>query len=56
MEVKRREVGYFGERLKIQVLIEMLIDIRGDAMHAIEIYIAASERIHGAWNRGNVQP
>ena len=36
---------YFGERLEIQILIQVLIDMLNDSMHAIDIDIAALGRI-----------
>ncbi len=42
MEVKRREVRNLGEGLQIQELIEMLIDVLRDTVHAIDVHIAAS--------------
>jgi hypothetical protein len=46
VEVKRRKVRDFRQALKVQVLIQMLIDVLGYPMHAIDIHIAALERAH----------
>ena len=43
--MERREVRDFGERLEVQVLIQMLIDVFSDSMHAIDIDIAALGRV-----------
>ena len=44
MKMERRKVRDFGERLEVQVLIQMLIDVFSDSMHAIDIDIAALGR------------
>src|SRR5258707_8969073 len=46
MEMKRREVRNLGERLQIQELIQMLIDVLRDTVHAIDVQMAASGSIH----------
>jgi len=46
MEVKRRKVRNFRQGLKIQVLIEILIDVLYHPVHAVHIHIAAFERAH----------
>jgi hypothetical protein len=46
MEVKRREMRHLGERLQFQELIQMLIDVLRDAVHAIDVHIAASWGVH----------
>jgi hypothetical protein len=46
MEVKRRKMGDLRQALKVQVLIEMLIDVLDYPMHAVDIYITAVERAH----------
>jgi hypothetical protein len=43
---ERREVGNLSERFQIQILIEVLVNISGDTMHAIQVYVAASGRVH----------
>lgn len=45
MEVKWRKMSNPSEDFQIQVLIEMLINIRNDTMHAIQVDIAASRRV-----------
>lgn len=46
MEVKRRKVRDLRQALKVQELIEMLIDVLDYPMHAVDIHIAAFERAH----------
>lgn len=46
MEVKRRKARNLRQGLKIQVLIEMLIDVLYYPVHAVHIHIAAFERAH----------
>lgn len=52
MEVKRRKVRDFRQRLEVQELIEMLIDVLGYPMHAIDIHIAAFEDTYRLWDSG----
>ena len=46
MEVKRRKVSNLREGLKVQELIEILINVLDYPMHAVDIHIAAFERAH----------
>src|SRR5258708_27275367 len=46
MEMKRREVRNLSQRLEIQELIQMLIDVLRNAVHAIDVHVAASGGIH----------
>lgn len=46
MEMKRRKMRNLSQALKVQVLIEMLIDVLDYPMHAVDIHIAAFERAH----------
>lgn len=59
MEVERRKVRNLGQSLKVQELIEMLIDVLDYPMHAVDIHIAAFERAHrfsGAGPYGSANP
>jgi len=46
MEVKRRKMRDLSQGLKVQELIEMLIDVLDYPMHAVDIHISAFERAH----------
>ena len=38
MEMKRREVGDFGQCLEIQRLIEVLVDVLEDPVHSADVF------------------
>ena len=44
MKMEWREVRNFGESFKIQELIDILIDVFDNAVHAIDVHIATLER------------
>ena len=48
MEMKRREMGDFGQCVQVQRLIELLVDVLENSVHAVVILGAASGRRHVA--------
>ena len=46
MEVKRRKMRDLRQALKVQELVEMLVNMLDYPMHAVDIHIAAFERAH----------